>query len=95
MAEVCVLNDLGKSGDLAGTHPSQLSPPGFCLLSVQDLTLDQFMASNAAEASAEAERHLAAVRRQTNEAEQAVKMMEAAIAASKAPMPALADGCLR
>ena len=46
------------------------------------------MASDAAEASAEAERHLVAVRQQAAEAEHAVLSMEAAIAETTAPVPA-------
>ena len=58
---------------------------------MQGATLDRFMASDAAEASAEAERHLIAVRQQAAEAEHAVISLEAAIAETKASMPAPAN----
>ena len=49
------------------------------------------MASDAAEASAEAERHLVAARQQAAEAEHAVLSMEAAIAETTVPASASAN----
>ena len=61
----CFMNHLGTSGNqgVEGTHPAQFSPPGLCLLSVQAATLDECIASDAANASAVAEKHLTAMRR--------------------------------
>ncbi len=88
----CCMNHLGTSGKgVEGTHPAQFSPPGSCLLSVQAATLDECIASDAANASAVAEKHLTAMRQQAAEAEHAVIALEMAVAEMQALAPAMAN----